>query len=775
MSWILTFLVFVILAQHQADSSGVFELRLISFDNEAGKDDKGRCCSGISAPNSECEGMCRPRFRICLKEYQVKIDTTSPCTFGDVITTEFETNPGSDNSQNGFENSIALPFPFTWPGTFSLIVEAWHGNQTSHPAVLVSRLTRQRWLDVSDKWTEDVHSSNYSTLKFEYRVTCKSHYYGKGCENLCRPRDDQFGHYSCSPTGERVCLAGWTGDYCTKPQCLPGCDEQHGHCTKPNECRCQSGWEGPLCDQCQRYPGCMHGTCVKPWDCLCNEGWGGLFCNQDLNFCTNHKPCRNGGTCFNTGQGSYTCSCPAGYTGTNCELPLHDCAKTPCLNGGTCNRNSTLNICICPSGYSGPRCETSIRNCDEKPCQNGGSCTNTDSGYRCECRPGYSGPDCEYQANSCNPNPCKNDGTCVESTNGFTCICPSGFTGERCETNIDDCLGNPCQNGGTCVDKINEFRCQCVPGYVGPLCQNRVDYCITKPCANGGTCLQLINDYECKCAPGFTGKDCSEEVDECQVEPCQHGGTCVNRVHGFECYCPPGFLGRQCEEVSSSAAPSARVSSESNLTTEHVVVIATISTFVPLVVLIAVGVIVCLKQRRKREKARADEEARLQNEQNTANSSFAKRGAAMAADAHMIKNSWGKCTNNVMSSNISSPDDCSVSNISVSECDGFPKSTMHQVIDGRPVYSLQRTRSQKQLNTEPGPRASALLAAKLHEPEYEHIKRLSVMSNASAVCGSSDPSLLKRPVEKESNGVYVIEEHFLRPDAISAGLFATEV
>jgi delta-like protein len=295
-------------------------------------------------------------------------------------------------------------------------------------------------------------------------------------------------------------------------------------------------------------------------------------------------------------------------------------------------------------------------------------------------------------------------------------------------------LGQPLPERGTCVDKVNEFRCQCVPGYVGPLCQNRVDYCITKPCANGGTCLQLVNDYKCKCAPGFTGKDCSKEVDECQFEPCQHGGTCVKRVPGFECLCSAGFQGRQCEEVSSSAAPSARVSSESNLTTEHVVVIATVSTFVPLVALVAVGVIVCLKQRRKREKARADEEARLQNEQNTANSSFAKRGAAITADAHMIKNSWGKCTNNVISSNISSPDDCSVSNISVSECDGFPK-PMHQVIDGRPVYSLQRTRSQKQLNTEPGPRASALLAAKLHE-QYEHLKRLSVMSNASAVCGS---------------------------------------
>lgn len=352
--------------------------------------------------------------------------------------------------------------------------------------------------------------------------------------------------------------------------------------------------------------------------------------------------------------------------------------------------------------------------------------------YKCDCPRGYGGTDCEISVSRCSPNPCENDGICSETAEGYRCSCPIGFAGDNCEINIDDCLGKPCRNGGTCIDKVNEFRCQCVPGYLGDLCENRVDICLTKPCANGGTCIQLTNDYKCNCAPGFTGRGCSVEIDECQSRPCQNGGTCVKRVHGYECRCLVGFTGTTCEEAASSAAPSARVSSETNLTTEHVVVIATISTFVPLVVLIAVGVIVCLKQRRKKEKARADEEARLQNEQNTANSSFAKR----TAEAHMIKNSWGKCTNNVASSNLPSPDECSVSNISVAEVDGFPKS-MHQIIDGRPVYSLQRTRSQKQLNVEPGARASALLTAKIqHEPEYEHIKRLSVMSNTSAVCGS---------------------------------------
>ncbi|CAG9759563.1 unnamed protein product [Ceutorhynchus assimilis] len=768
MFWILFSLVGLSLFL-QTPASGVFELRLLSFDNQAGKDDLGRCCSGRPS-GLECEGDCRPRFRICLKEYQVKIDATSPCTFGDVITSELGPGP-ADDPQSGFANAIAVRFPFTWPGTFSLIVEAWHGNQSSHSAVLVSRLMRQRWLDVTEQWTEDSHSSKYSTLRFEYRVTCEPHYYGKGCENLCRPRDDSFGHYSCSSSGERVCLAGWTGDYCTKPQCLPGCDEQHGHCTTPNECKCQSGWEGPLCDKCQRYPGCMHGTCVKPWDCLCNEGWGGLFCNQDLNYCTNHQPCQNGGTCFNTGQGSYTCSCPFGFNGTDCEISNDDCTKTHCLHGGTCMKleNSETYTCQCTSGYRGSHCQTPVPpppspGCSGSPCANGGTCHDISGGFRCTCPSGFTGLTCERRLGVCEPSQCENGGVCSVAQgapHGFRCACPAGFAGERCQVDVDDCAGgNPCLNGGTCIDKVNEFRCQCVPGYIGRLCQERVDYCRAKPCANGGSCHQLINDFECRCPPGFRGKDCSEEVNECQSDPCRNGGTCVSRPRGFECLCPLGFLGRDCSETSAGAASSARISTESTLTAEHVVVIATISTFVPLLALVAVGVIACLKQRRKREKARADEEARLQNEQNTANSSFAKRGVAMAADARMIKNSWGKCTNNAMEE--------ATGAAAISDLEPFPKQ-QQQVIDGRPVYGLQRSRSQKQLNTEScsaansaavaAARASALLVAKLHEPEYEPIKRLSVMSQG-------DPPSKDTPV-------FVVEEHFRVP--VPGGMFATEV
>lgn len=466
-------------------------------------------------------------------------------------------------------------------------------------------------------------------------------------------------------------------------------------------CRCHTGWIGPFCNECERYPGCMHGTCVRPWDCLCNEGWGGLFCNQDLNYCTNHKPCRNNGTCFNTGQGSYTCNCPPGFTGTDCEHSIpgfHSLSPTSCL---------------------------------EDPCYNGGTCL--DNG-QCACLPRFSGLQCENRVSECASNPCRNNGTCSERNKfGYECSCQKGFTGPDCEINVNDCKPGACLNGGTCVDLLNGYKCACIPGFVGESCEQIVDYCLTKPCANGGSCHRLTNDYKCVCRPGFVGKDCSDQLNECDSNPCINGGTCIDLVNDYECRCLGEYRGKNCHEEVISGGVSARVqSTSSGLTTEHVVVIATFSTFVPILVLIGAVVVMCLKQRRKREQAKADEEARMQNEQNSVHSSMTKRTIGMTnaigPETHIIKNSWGKCTNSTDS--VDGIDDLGFS----AKC----SSTSGVQV---PVYTLQRTRSYKQLNTETAAyRASAILVGKLHDPSMDFEgaapldKRLSLMSHSSSLC-----------------------------------------
>lgn len=80
---------------------------------------------------------------------------------------------------------------------------------------LITRLATQRYLDVSQYWTQDIHKTNHSAFSYAIRVRCLDNYYGDSCEKLCRPRNDKFGHYTCSPTGDKVCLRGWTGEYCT--------------------------------------------------------------------------------------------------------------------------------------------------------------------------------------------------------------------------------------------------------------------------------------------------------------------------------------------------------------------------------------------------------------------------------------------------------------------------------------------------------------------------------------------------------------------------------
>lgn len=48
------------------------------------------------------------------------------------------------------------------------------------------------------------------------RVQCADNYYNTTCTTFCRPRNDQFGHYTCGEQGNKVCLPGWQGANCEK-------------------------------------------------------------------------------------------------------------------------------------------------------------------------------------------------------------------------------------------------------------------------------------------------------------------------------------------------------------------------------------------------------------------------------------------------------------------------------------------------------------------------------------------------------------------------------
>jgi len=650
----------------ESGPQGVFELRLKKFNNFHASDINGNCCEGLKS-NGYCAGRCNTKFRICLKHFQNQVDYNQDCTFGEEITPVLGSNNITINRA-----PIKFDINFKWPGTFSLIIEAYHESRNGelvprNNQTLLHRITKSQSLDSGSNW---VYGED-SKLQYDYRLVCGSSYYGRDCDIICKPRNDNFGHYTCGPSGEKVCLDGWEkdnknlarDDYCLKPKCAPGCSETNGYCSKPGECKCHEGWKGHLCNECKIYPGCVHGTCSKPWTCDCEEGWGGQMCNKDLNFCTNNRPCHNGATCFNTGK-DYTCSCPIGFTGRNCEIRV-------------------------------------VNKCDEFPCRNGGNCqAGSNDGYTCTCASGFHGPHCEFTSDfdiCSKDNPCENGATCMSGMSGYTCSCPPGFEGRNCENVIDHCETGPCQNDGICFPFINDFKCVCQNGFIGRNCEENYDDCQNNPCANGGTCADGVNDFECTCAPGFTGKDCSQEINECDPNPCLNGGFCKDGNNTFTCICLPQFSGIVCEILPTGkidpdyyAQHNTQVQGEGS--SGNAVLIGIFSSIVPIGVLAAIIGIYCMKHRRKMEQERADFEAQMENELNAVQSI----NKSKVLDDHMIVNSLDypkqKCINNT--------------NPNIADEDVFNAKDS--------AYAqMSRTKSTKQLNTDAAVNRASLYCDKL--------------------------------------------------------------
>ncbi|XP_038146204.1 neurocan core protein [Cyprinodon tularosa] len=88
----------------------------------------------------------------------------------------------------------------------------------------------------------------------------------------------------------------------------------------------------------------------------------GLFPSVDSNPCQT-SPCLHGGSCLQEGD-SYSCYCPQGYTGENCEIDIDDCQSNPCQNGGTCIDEINSFVCLCLPSYGGATCEKDIEGCE---------------------------------------------------------------------------------------------------------------------------------------------------------------------------------------------------------------------------------------------------------------------------------------------------------------------------------------------------------------------------------------------------------------------------
>jgi hypothetical protein len=467
------------------------------------------------------------------------------------------------------------------------------------------------------------------------------------------------------------CSVGFEGEDCEIDinECVVEPCLYDGICTETTDgtteapgvfhCACSNyfGYTGLVCDECEAGHGRdREGRCTecampqinnvttKTAPCAdqeCPEGFGvtsdnwstvGVNCEEcpageesgagsgvctAIDYCDPH-PCQNGGACLPQ-TSSYSCACPPGYSGTNCEIDTNECADIPCQNGGVCTETSdgstltpAVYHCECADGYTGVDCEEDINECASVPCQNGGVCAQDGIGeYSCTCVVGFQGDNCEIDIDECIVEPCHFDAICKDSSTDVSiapgefecdCVIEFGYTGQLCNecepgsgraddgrctecsepqfnsviTSTAPCADQECPDGfGVSSDNWNILggNCEeCPDGEESPaglgVCSN-TNECHPDPCQNGAVCSETSDGttltpsvYHCECAAGFYGVDCEEDINECAAAPCQHGGVCSETSDGttlmpgvYHCDCPAGYNGTNCEEDINECDP----------------------------------------------------------------------------------------------------------------------------------------------------------------------------------------------------------------------------
>ncbi|XP_044515776.1 slit homolog 3 protein [Gracilinanus agilis] len=238
------------------------------------------------------------------------------------------------------------------------------------------------------------------------------------------------------------------------------------------------------------------------------------------------------------------------------------CLSGPCKNNGTCSKDPVeLYRCSCPYGYKGRDCNMPINTCIQNPCQHGGTCHLSETnrnGFSCSCPLGFEGERCEINPDDCEDNDCENNATCVDGINNYVCVCPPNFTGELCDEVIDHCIPeiNLCQHEAKCISLDKGFRCECPPGYSGKLCETDDDDCGAHKCRHGAQCVDAVNGYTCICPQGFSGLFCEHpppmvllQTSPCDQYECQNGAQCIVVQQEPTCRCLPGFAGQRCEKL----------------------------------------------------------------------------------------------------------------------------------------------------------------------------------------------------------------------------------
>ncbi|KAM9407050.1 cadherin EGF LAG seven-pass G-type receptor 1-like isoform 5-T5 [Salvelinus alpinus] len=81
------------------------------------------------------------------------------------------------------------------------------------------------------------------------------------------------------------------------------------------------------------------------------------------------------------------------------------------------------------------------------------------------------------------------------------------------------------------------------------------DPCDSNICPENSHCSDDWSTHTCVCDPGYFGREC---VDACHLNPCEHVSTCVRKPsssHGYTCECGQNYYGQYCENKVEKPCP----------------------------------------------------------------------------------------------------------------------------------------------------------------------------------------------------------------------------
>jgi len=301
------------------------------------------------------------------------------------------------------------------------------------------------------------------------------------------------------------------------------------------------------------------------------------------------------GNCEDVGPAAFICTCQTGWSDSNCDLDIDECARATdtCHKYATCTNTDGSFTCACNTGFSGDGvgtchdiddCSVGDATCDK------GFCTDLGVGdFRCTCDAGWTDRLCDQDINECSSmthtcyvnneqcyttEQCKNGskkdeetGKMVYGLKEWADPCKMNAAGEivyePCDTKPKLCkvlqwkdeaktVPKFCKNdykNAQCTNTDGSFKCACRDGFVGDGigadgCTD-IDECGSAPCENGECMDDGPLSYACTCDEGWTDTNCDADVNECLTgaHDCHVDGKCVNVPGAYYCRCVSGFTG----------------------------------------------------------------------------------------------------------------------------------------------------------------------------------------------------------------------------------------